>query len=162
MPDETATTIKFCSVAFGDAFLGQHRWAENWTTASASVKEKALVNATNVIRQFVGFVDRNGLPVEYAPSEGNNGDDDTDESIPNWLRKACCYEALYFLDLDNDPARPFPLGILGIIQSGTDKFSHDYEPPLFSAMCRRLLENNGGVIDDPFSDGNRWDRKIVL
>jgi len=144
------STVTFCGTTFGDTFLGEHRWSENWTNATSTEKSQALVNATNLILQFVEFFDEDGVEVAYAPI------DDEDEDIPDWLRKACCYEALYLLDLDNDPARPFPLGILGIIQSGTDKLSHDYEPPLFSLMCKRLLANNGAVVHDPFA-GNSWD-----
>lgn len=149
------STVTFCDTTFGDTFIGEHRWSENWTDASAADKAQALVNATNLIQQFVNFYDSDGVEVTYAP------EDETDELIPDWLRKACCYEALYLLDLDNDPARPFPLGILGIIQSGSDKMSHDYEPPLFSMMCSRLLKINGAIVHDPFS-GAAWDVRTVL
>ena len=150
-------TVPFCSVDFADAFLGAHRWIDNWVASSSEEKEKALVNATNVILMFCKFEDEDGNEVEYPVPETTS-----DERIPDWLRCAACYEALYFLDLANDPARPFPLGILGLIKSGKDTFDHDYEPPLFSAMARRLLEENGAVVDDPYDDGNKWAHRMWI
>jgi len=150
------TTVKLCSVAFGDAFLGEHRWSDNWSASESDGKSEALVHATNIILRFCSFVDSDGVDVTYAPTS------ETDELIPDWLRQACCYEALYFLDLDNDPSRPFPLGILGLIKSGTELFDHEYEPPLFSVMCRRVLESNGASVDDPNAGGTDWGHKHFL
>ena len=145
------STVPFCSVEFADTFLTAHRWIDNWTAATQEEKQKALVNATNVILMFCKFVDENENPVVYPEPETTS-----DERIPDWLRCAACYEALYFFDLENDPARPFPLGILGLIKSGKETFDHNYEPPLFSAMARRILEENGAIVDDPNNDGNEW------
>ena len=68
---------------------------------------------------------------------------------------------MYFFDLENDPSRPFPLGILGIIKDGTTVFDHDYEPPLFSAMARRILENNGALVDDPYDQTRGAPKKFL-
>jgi len=149
-------TTKLCSVAYADGFLGEHRWSENWTASTAAGKSEALVNATNVIQRFCTFVDSDGEALSYNPES------EADEGIPDWLRQACCYEALYFLDLDNDPARPFPLGILGLIKSGSDSFSHDYEPPLFSQMAKAVIEKNGGTVNDPNKDSAGWERKMFI
>ncbi len=166
LPDY-ASTVAFCSIEFADDYLSKHRWAENWSEADGETRAEVLVNATKVIQQFVMFYNEvnyipelsgvgigQGKAIQYLPESDSN-----DNGVPSWLKIACCYQALYFLDLDSDPARPFPLGILGLIQSGTDKFSHDYEPPLFSAMCRRILENNGAEVTDPNCSSAGWDRK---
>lgn len=147
----TAGVIPYCTVAFADTFIGAHRWIDNWQSASEEEKHEALVNATNVISMFCVFHDAKGNEIKYALPENEETSD-----IPVWLKHATCYEALYFLDLGNDPARPFPLGILGLIKTGQDTFDHNYEPPLFSNMARRMLENNGAEVNDPFNDSNNW------
>lgn len=151
-----STLVRLCSIDYADGFLVGHRWATNWTDADEESKGEALVSSTSVILKFCRFFDADGEAVEYDPAS------ETDERVPDWLRQACCYEALYFFDLDSDPARPFPLGILGIIKDNKTVFDHDYEPPLFSMMARQILEENGAVVDDPFYDTNSWGRKKVL
>jgi len=145
-----AEPIPFCSLEFANLFLGAHRWIDNWTGASDEEKTAALINSTQVIIQFCKFFDEEENEIHYIPES------EDDANIPDWLRQATCYEALYFLDLENDPARPFPLGILGIIKDGKTTFDHNYEPPLFSAMARQILENNGAIVDDPYFHGNYW------
>lgn len=175
-----AAPIPFCDTTFADTFISAHRWKDNWTNASATERLEALVNATQVILQFCKFP-KTGDDVTttmaggaIVVSEELNGDSGEveyidytpsstdDENVPDWLRQACCYEALYFLDLENDPARPFPLGILGIIKDNKTTFDHNYEPPLFSYMCRSLLENNGAEVFDPYAGANGWDVRIKL
>ena len=155
MPSTMTTT--YCSVEYANAFLSEHHWIDNWLASDTSGKLAVLVNSTNVIQRFVTFRDENENVIEYNPTS------ETDENIPDWLRQACCYEALYFLDLENDPARPFPLGILGLIRSDKEYFDHEYEPPLFSAMARQVLEENGAEVLDPNELGNvGWAAKKVL
>lgn len=151
-----STLIPFCSVSWADNFIIGHRWADEWTSANIDERSEALVSATSVIHNFCQFFDNNLNIITYHP---NNEDDD---SIPEWLKEACCYEALYFLHLENDPARPFPLGILGLIKSGQETFSHDYEPPLFPDLVRRIIEENGGVLNDPNYNKNAWAVKYML
>ncbi len=143
-----AEPIPFCDRAFADTFIGAHRWKEYWVAAEDSEKDADLVHATQVIIQFCKFFDDDGEEIHYIPESTD------DENIPDWLRQAACYEALYFFDLENDPSRPFPLGILGIIKDEKTTFDHNYEPPLFSQMARQLLENNGALVEDPY--GNQW------
>lgn len=163
-------TVAFCNATFADNYLSKHRWAENWNDADGDEREAVLLNATKVIQQFCTFYEEvkhlpelsgvgigEGKVIHYEPADNSD-----QNGIPSWLKIACCYQALYFLDLDNDPARPFPLGILGIIQSGQDKFDHEYEPPLFSSMCRRILENNGAKVLDPNSSSAGWGRKKYI
>lgn len=148
--------VKLCSIAYGDEFLGVHRWSENWKNSDTDGKSEALTNSTQLLLTYCTFHDENGAVINYGPET------ETDASIPDWLRQCCCYEALYLLDLDNDPSRPFPLGILGLIKSGQETFDHDYEPPLFSSLCRQVLENHGAEVDDPLSGGNTWAKKKML
>ena len=49
----------------------------------------------------------------------------------------------------------------GIIKDGTTVFDHDYEPPLFSAMARRILENNGALVDDPYDQTRGAPKKFL-
>lgn len=159
--------IPFCSVAYGDEFFAKQHWVNNYTAADEDARLAHLINSTKVIQTFVKFF----APAEPpSPPEGgllvdlelpppsmtdreqifyNPTSADGDESIPDWLKEACCYEALYFFDLENDPSRPYSLGILGIIKDGTTVFDHNYEPPLFSKMALQILLNNGGVVFDP-------------
>lgn len=151
-----STLVNLCSVAYGDEFLTGHHWANGWTDATDDVKSEVLTNSTSVILRFCKFFDENENEIDYTPTS------ETSDKTPDWLRQACCYEALYFLDLENDPARPFPLGILGIIKDGKTVFDHAYEPPLFSAFARKILEENGAVVDDPFDFTNTWGHKKIL
>lgn len=174
-----AAPIPLCSLEFANLFIGAHRWKDNWVAAGDTEKNEALVNATQVILQFCKFpktgedvtaigggtivVDETLPPdgegieyIDYTPASTD------DPNVPDWLRQACCYEALYFFDLENDPARPFPLGILGIIKDNKTTFDHNYEPPLFSMMCRSLLENNGAIVEDPYLSANDWAARIKL
>ncbi len=147
-----AAPIPFCSVAWADEFFSRQHWINNYTDATEDERLAHLINSTKVIQTFVTFYgDPDPLTGEPAVIQYNPTAADGDESIPDWLKEACCYEALYFFDLENDPSRPFPLGILGIIKDGTTVFDHEYEPPLFSAMARRILENNGGLVYDPYN-----------
>lgn len=164
-----------CTVAYCEEFLQQHRWSENWDALTDDEKSDVIVNASQVIITWAKFFDLENMPVEikYVPTTSTDGSDvevDVPEDtelvkyktlIPEWLQQACCYEVIYFLDLDSDPARPFPLGILGLIKDGSDTFDHDYEPPLFSYMVRHLLENHGAEVDDPLH-GNTWARRKFI
>lgn len=147
-----AEPTPFCSVTWADTFFAKQHWIDNWQAGDSDGKLAHLINSTKVIQTFVTFFGEpdpytgERLEIKYEPTDA-----DADTSIPDWLKEACCYEALYFYDLENDPSRPFPLGILGIIKDGTTVFDHNYEPPLFSAMCRRILENNGALVDDPYN-----------
>lgn len=164
-----------CTIAYCEDFLKQHRWSENWDDLTDDEKSDVITNASQVIITWAKFPDPKDDSIEYkyVPSIAADGTPvggevpaDTDEikyitEIPEWLMQACCYEVIYFLDLDSDPARPFPLGILGLIKDGSDTFDHEYEPPLFSYMARKILENNGAEVDDPM-EGNSWARRIFI
>ena len=156
-----AEPIPFCNVAWGDEFFAKQHWQTNWTGATEAARLAHLNNSTKVIQTFCTFFGEPPEPDAEPPVIKYNPTSDDDPAIPDWLREACCYEALYFFDLENDPSRPFPLGILGIIKDGTTVFDHDYEPPLFSAMARRILENNGALVDDPYDQTRGAPKKFL-
>ena len=158
-----AEPIPFCSVAWGDEFFAKQHWINNYVGATEDERLAHIINSTKVIQTFVTFYGEpdpfTGIQpiIKYEPTAAEG-----DDSIPDWLKEACCYEALYFFDLENDPSRPFPLGILGIIKDGTTVFDHEYEPPLFSAMARRILENNGGVVLDPYAGPQCGPKRFMI
>lgn len=157
-----AEPIPFCSVAWGDEFFLKQHWQNNYTAADEATRLAHLINSTKVIQTFVKFftkpdpVTGEQTQIFYEPTAS-----DGDDKIPDWLKEACCYEALYFFDLENDPSRPFPLGILGIIKDGTTVFDHEYEPPLFSKMALQILLNNGGVVEDPYDPTKGGPKKFL-
>lgn len=157
-----AEPIPFCSVTWADEFFAKQHWINNYTAAENDDRLAHIINSTKVIQTFVKFfTPPDPLTGEQTQIFYNPSAADGDESIPDWLKEACCYEALYFFDLENDPSRPFPLGILGIIKDGTTIFNHDYEPPLFSRMALQILLNNGGEVDDPYDPTKGLPKKFM-
>lgn len=157
-----AEPIPFCSVTWADEFFAKQHWVNNYTAAESDDRLAHLINSTKVIQTFVKFYgDPDPLTGERPQIFYNPTSADGDDNIPDWLKEACCYEALYFFDLENDPSRPFPLGILGIIKDGTTVFDHDYEPPLFSRMALQILLNNGGEVDDPYDPTKGLPKKFM-
>lgn len=133
-----------CTVAWADQFFSEFVFDENWADASAEKKLSAVKAATNFIELYVIFYDEEEEPVTYVP----DGTDDSDDAvIPRWLKQACAQEASYLLGLDDNPAEPHPLTVLGMLSADGKKFDVDMVPPIFPKGVVKLLEKMNGEVD---------------
>ena len=139
----------YCSKAWADAFFTEYRYSDIWNEASDEKRISALRTSTEFIDIFIRWFTADGEQCEY----GHAGDelDEGDHISPQWLKILCCHEAAYLLSLDDNPAEPHPLTILGIVKTGTTVFdSKDdrrYTPPLFPSIVLAMAQNNGGVVN---------------
>lgn len=144
MPDEVTLMEPYCTKAWADRFFSEYVFDENWNDASDEKKLSGLKAATNFFDIFVTFFDPDGGGVSYTP----DGEDDfQDENIPRFLKQACAQEAAYLLSLDDNPAEPHPLTILGMISADGRKFDKSMTPPIFPMHVVKLLEKIGGEVD---------------
>lgn len=144
MHDEIELTRPLCTKAWADLFFTESSFDSAWVDASNEKKISALKTATYFIELYVTFYDDDGEPFVYTPDGTDDWDDDI---IPRRLKQACAQEAVYLLTLDDNPAEPHPLTILGLIQADGKKFDKDYTPPIFPKGVVKLLRTLGGEID---------------
>lgn len=143
MPEVTLIT-SFCTLAWANTFFGEYVFDENWADATDAKKTSALKAASDFISLYCKF------PVEYSP---DGTDDYEDAIIPRRLKQACAQEASYLLSLDDNPAEPCPITIIGILSADGKKFDGEMIPPIFSKQVVKLLERIDAIID-PESMGN--------
>lgn len=137
-------TVPFCTKTWADLFFSESSFSSAWSGASNEKKISALKSATGFIELYVMFFDKNGDPFHYTP----DGTDDWDNvTVPLRLKQACAQEAVYLLSLDDNPAEPHPLTILGLVSADGKKFDRDYTPPIFPKIVVKLLRALGGEVD---------------
>ena len=134
----------YCTKEWADAFFSEYVFDEYWDEASNEKKTSALKAATDFINIYCDFYDKDMNKKVYEP-DGTN--DFTDEIIPRRLKQACAQEAAYLLSLDDNPAEPHPLTILGLIRGEFGTVDPSLVPPVFSMQVVRLLQMVGGVVD---------------
>ena len=144
MPDPTELIKPLCTKAWADLYFSESKFNEAWDDASDEKKISALKTATYFIDLYVTFFDEDGEPFMFTP---DGTDDWDDEIIPLRLKQACAQEAIYLLSLDDNPAEPHPLTILGLISADGKKFDKDYTPPIFPKGVVKLLRALGGEVD---------------
>ena len=137
-------TIPFCTKAWADKYFSESAFADTWINSSAEKQLSALQSATNFIELYVSFFDRKGDPFFFTASDD---DDWKDELNPRRLKQATAQEAIYLLSLDDNPAEPHPLTILGLISADGKRFDKEFTPPIFSGIVVKLLESLGGEVD---------------
>ncbi len=148
MPD---LITPYCTVEWADAFFGNYCFDQNWSDASPEKKASALAAATDFIDIYCAFYDDKERPFEYDKAET---DDFTDSENPRRLKQACAQEAAYLLSLDDNPAEPHPLTILGLLRTDSMTIDARLVPPIFSKLVSKLLEKLGGVIDPEANGSN--------
>lgn len=141
---EKPLTTPYCTKAWADKYFGEFAFADTWVNSSPEKQMSALQSATNFIDLYVSFFDDKGRPFFFT-SDGT--DDWEDAATPRRLKQACAQEAVYLLSLDDNPAEPHPLTILGLISADGKKFDKEFTPPIFSGMVVKILEALGGEVD---------------
>lgn len=136
--------IPFCTVAWADKFFTEFVYNSVWGDAAPEKKLSALKSATNFISLYATFYDSNGDVVFF---EGVEDDDYENAQTPKDLKIACAQEASYLLTLDDNPAEPHPLTILGLISADGKHFDKDYTPPVLTMNVCRILEKMGAEVD---------------
>ena len=144
MSDPTQLIEPYCTKVWADLFFSESTFNAVWNDASNEKKTSALKSATRFIDLFVTFYDEDGAPFIYDPDGTNDWEDDV---IPRQLKQACAEEASYLLSLDDNPAEPHPLTILGLISADGKKFDKEYTPPIFPLGVVKLLQSLGGEVD---------------
>lgn len=137
-------TKPFCTVAWGDKFFSEFVYNTIWNESTPEKKLSALKSATNFISLYTTFYDEDGKPGSY---EGIDEDDFENILIPKWLKEACAQEASYLLSLDDNPAEPHPLTILGLISADGKHFDKDYTPPVLPMNVVKILTRMGAEVD---------------
>lgn len=144
MPDPVKLTEPLCTKAWAELYFSESKFNTAWDDALDEKKLSALKSATNFIELYVTFRDEKGDVVSYEPDGTNDWDNDV---IPLRLKQACAQEAGYLLSLDDNPAEPHPLTILGLISADGKKFDKEYTPPIFPKIVVKLLRSLGGEVD---------------
>jgi len=144
MPDPTQLTEPLCTKAWADLFFSESSFNAAWIDASNEKKLSALKSATYFIELYVTFFDDHGDSFVYTPDGTDDWDNDV---IPLRLKQACAQEAGYLLSLDDNPAEPHPLTVLGLISADGKKFDKEYTPPIFPKIVVKLLRALGGEVD---------------
>lgn len=136
--------VPYCTKDWADAFFAEYVFDASWDGASPEKKTSALKAATDFINLYCQFFDDDGDPFGYVP---DGTDDWDDETIPRRLKQACAQEASYLLSLDDNPAEPHPLTILGLIRGDFGTVDRSLVPPVFSKQAVKLLAMLGGLVD---------------
>lgn len=136
--------IPLCSKAWADAFFSEYVFDSVWNDASNEKKISAIKAATDFINLYCQFYNENGEPFFY---EATGADDFDDKDIPRRLKQACAQEAAYLLSLDDNPAEPHPLTILGLLRGDFGVVDPSLVPPVFSRQVAKLLSTLGGEVD---------------
>ena len=142
----------YCTVAWADAFITEFGFDGNWLDATPEKRLSAVKGATAFMELFVQFYDENGVPVTYVP----DGTDDWDDAaIPRLVKQACAHEAVYLLSLDDNPAEPHPLTILGMLSADGKRFDTAMTPPVFPMSVVKTIERANGEVDDEATGSDR-------
>lgn len=134
----------FCTVTWADKFFGEFVYNAVWNEATPEKKLSALKSATNFISLYTTFYDEKGEPFFYDGVM----EDDFDNSVnPKELKEACAHEASYLLSLDDNPAEPHPLTIMGLVSADGKHFDKDYTPPVLPMNVVKILRRMGAEVD---------------
>jgi hypothetical protein len=140
--------MPYANLTFADEYFAARAYSENWQNAAEADRNKFLAMATNLIETFCQFFDDSGMPFLYSV-----------DGSPDWLKKACCEEALYLLNLGKDPTQPDEVTVMGIAATKGTTFDKSMKADILCVQCRRILEANGGELyySDTMSVG--WVKK---
>lgn len=132
--------MSYCDVSFADEYFAKRAFSEAW---SGDEKEKYLETATMLIKEYCVFEDERGV-FTYE-----------DEEAEEWLKKATCEQALYLLNLGKDPTQADKKTTLGIISTEGTTFDKSFAADILCIQCRKILENNGGIISSEATSNSR-------
>lgn len=134
----------YCTLSWANAYFSEHVFNNNWSNSSIEKQTSAIKSATEFIDTYCRFYDSHSNEVFYPPS----GEDDfDDEFVPRTLKVACALEAEYLLGLDDNPAEPHPLTVLGLVRGDFGTIDKELVPPILTKHVVKLLLSIGGNID---------------
>jgi len=150
-PIRQATPVRtlfknYCTRYWANKFFSEYVYDEIWNDASEEKKQSALNAATDFIDSYVKFYNEKGEEIFYEHLEFDNDYDNLKN--PFELKEACALEASYLLSLDDNPAEPHPITILGLFRGDFGQVDKDLVPPIFTNQVIHLLMQLGGVIDE--------------
>lgn len=134
--------MSYCDASYADAYLGGRAFSGAWT---GDAKALFLQSATDFIKQFATFYDDDGNGFVYEEDE---------TEIPDWLKDACCEEALYLMTLNKDPSAADKKTSLGIRSTDGTVFDKAFAADILAPACRRLLVIHGGILDGGATAGS--------
>lgn len=132
----------FADLTFADSYFSSRAFADKWTTATEESKQKFLATSTKLIETLCVFYDDDGMPFVYTAS-----------GAPEWLKEACCEQALYLLNLGKDPTQADKKTTLGVRVFNGTTFDKSFAADLLCVQCRVILERNGADIDSAATAG---------
>lgn len=132
--------MSYAQIAFADEYFRKRAFSSAW---DGDEKEIYLETAAQQIVDYCSFEDEYGEPVEYSDSDA-----------PDWLKRANCEQALYLLNLGKDQTQADKKTTLGISSTDGTVFDKSFAADVLCMNCRRILENNGGILSgDAVADG---------
>lgn len=150
MAEQRKLIYPYCTMQWANDFFAGYQFNEYWNGASPEKKESALAAATDFIDLFCQFYDEDDAPCFCNHSDLFEPDDPDDYSNTvndRLIKQACAQEAAYLLSLDDNPAEPHPLTVLGLIRGDFGTVDPSLVPPIFPVNVVKLLEKLGGEID---------------
>lgn len=134
--------MMYADLSFAAEYLDSRAFVDKWQALSEADKQKLLTTATMQIDTFCLFYDDEELPVYYDAADA-----------PDWLRRACCEQALYLANLGKDPTQTEEVVAMGIASTKGTVFDRDMVADILCVQCRKLIVNNGGEVS-PEACGN--------
>ena len=150
MAESRKLIYPYCTMQWANDFFAGYQFNEYWNNASPEKKESALAAATDFIDLFCQFFTEDGTPYFCIHADEFSEEDPNDYSnIVNdrKIKQACAQEAAYLLSLDDNPAEPHPLTVLGLIRGDFGTVDASLVPPIFPLNVVKLLEKLGGEVD---------------
>ena len=133
----------YATVEYADEYFTLRAFASVWEQA-AEDKGKLLNLATQLIKEYCTFTDElNGGFFVYE--EISDGQD--------WLKNACCEQALYLANLGKDPTQADKKTTLGIASTEGTVFDKSFAADIIAPRCRRILEAHGGILSSAAAVG---------
>lgn len=146
--------MSYADITFANEYFANRAFSDAWNGDGAE-KEKFLFTATEQIKTYAYFLDEMDMMFYY---------EEDDDDIPSWLKKACCEQAIYLMNLGKDPTQADKKTTLGIARTddGTT-FDKKFAADVLCVNCRKILERNGGIIDsNAFANGMTIEQGWIL
>lgn len=134
----------YATVEYANEYFMLRAFAGAWEQAGDE-KGKYLNFATQLIKEYCAFEDElNGEMFVYEEVGADQ----------EWLKDACCEQALYLANLGKDPTQADKKTTLGIASTEGTVFDKSFAADIIAPRCRRILESHGGIIFPGASAGN--------
>ena len=126
----------YASIEYANEYFMLRAFAGAWATTGDD-KAKLLNLSTRLIKEYCTFEDElNGGMYVYEEV----GDEQ------NWLKDACCEQALYLANLGKDPTQADKKTTLGIASTEGTVFDKSFAADIIAPRCRVILETHGGIL----------------